>query len=297
MDELASIRTFLEVVDCGSFSAAARRNDMTVSSVARQVKALEDDLGVRLLNRTTRSNSLTDAGSQFYERARDIVSELSAAKSDAASFQTTAKGRLRVALRTSTSRVIVPALPEFLERHPGLHIDMMLTDERIDLVANKIDVAVWLGHLEDSRIVARRLTPSKRVVCASPAYLARFGRPLLPGDVSNHNCVVYKGSIYQHFWRFTREDEQIDVKVDGNLVTNSSPALVPAALAGIGLIAVQRYSVTSLLKDGSLEQVLSEYEVSPTEIDTAVYAVYPHTLGVSRKTRVFVDFLVDLFRY
>lgn len=296
MDELASIRTFVEVIESGSFSAAARRKDTTVSSVARQVKALEDELGVRLLNRTTRSNSLTEAGSHFYERARTVLAELSAAKRDASSFQTTAKGLLRVCLRVSTSRVIVPALPAFLERHPGLDIDVMLSDERLDLVANKIDVAVWLGHLEDSRMVARRLTPSKRVVCASPAYLDRWGVPMTPHDVAKHNCLVYQGSIYQDFWRFTKGREQIDVTVNGNLRTSSSPVLVSAVLSGLGLAVLQRYTVQPAMAEGKLRQVLPEYEVSPTEVDTGVYAVYPHTRGISRKTRVFIDFLVELFR-
>lgn len=297
MNELASIRTFMEVVECGSFSAVARRKDTTVSSVARQVKALEDELGVRLLNRTTRSNSLTEAGTQFYERARSIIADLGAAKRDASSFQTTAKGQLRVCLRISTSRVIVPALPAFLERHPGLTLDIMLSDERLDLVANKIDVAVWLGHLEDSRMVARRLTPSKRVVCASPSYLARMGIPKTPQDIAKHNCLVYQGSIYQDFWRFTKDDEQIDVSVQGNLRTSSSPVLVYAAMSGLGLAVLQEYTVQSALAEGTLERVLTEYEVSPTEMDTAVYAVYPHPKGLSRKTRVFIDFLVDLFRH
>jgi DNA-binding transcriptional LysR family regulator len=296
MDELTSIRTFIEVIECGSFSAAARRKNATVSSVARQVKALEDDLGVRLLNRTTRSNSLTEAGTQFYERARAVVAELSAAKRDASSYQTTAKGLLRVCLRTSTSRVIVPALPAFLESHPGLMLDVMLSDERLDLVAHNIDVAVWLGHLEDSAMVARRLMPSRRLVCASPAYLARRGIPKTPQDVARHNCLVYQGSIYQDFWRFTKGREHIDVSVNGNLRTSSSPVLVSSALAGLGLAVLQEYTVQAPLAEGKLQRVLPEYEVSPTEVDTGIYAVYPHARGVSRKTRAFIDFLVDLFR-
>lgn len=296
MDELASIRAFIDVIECGSFSAAARRKNATVSSVARQVKSLEDDLGVRLLNRTTRSNSLTDAGTQFYERARSIVAELGEAKRDATSYQTTAKGLLRVSLRTSTSRVIVPALPAFLEKHPGLVLDVMLSDERLDLVAHNIDVAVWLGHLEDSTMVARRLMPSSRMVCASPAYLARRGIPKSPQELTKHNCLVYQGSIYQDYWRFKRGGEQVDVSVSGSLRTSSSPVLVASALAGLGLAVLQEYTVQSLLAEGRLQRVLPEYEVSPTEVDTAIYAVYPHARGVSRKTRAFIDFLVDIFR-
>lgn len=296
MDELASVRTFIDVIESGGFSAAARRNNATVSSIARRVKALEDELGVRLLNRTTRSNSMTEAGLQFYERARSIVSELEEAKRDASSYQTTAKGLLRVCLRTSTSRVIVPALPAFLEAHPGLVLDVMLSDERLDLVAHNIDVAVWLGHLEDSTMVAKRLMPSRRMVCASPSYLAKRGTPKTPQELAKHNCLVFQGSIYQNFWRFKRESEQIDVGVSGSLRTSSSPVLVTSALMGLGIAVLQEYTVQSLLAEGSLQRLLPEYEVSPTEVDTAIYAVFPHARGLSRKTRAFVDFLTDLFR-
>jgi len=296
MDELASVRTFIEVIECGGFSAAARRNNATVSSIARRVKALEDELGVRLLNRTTRSNSMTEAGLQFYERARAIVAELGEAKRDASSFQTTAKGLLRVCLRTSTSRVIVPALPAFLEAHPGLVLDVMLSDERLDLVAQNIDVAVWLGHLEDSTMVAKRLMPSRRMVCASSIYLEKRGTPKNPQELAKHNCLVFQGSIYQSFWRFKRGAEQIDVGVSGSLRTSSSPVLVTSALMGLGIAVLQEYTVQTLLAEGSLHRLLPEYEVSPTEVDTAIYAVYPHARGLSRKTRAFVDFLTDLFR-
>ena len=296
MDELGNIKTFIDVVECGSFSAAARRKDTTVSSVARQVKALEDELGVRLLNRTTRSNSLTEPGENFYERARAVLTDLRSAKQEASSFQTTVKGLLRICLRVSASRIILPAIPAFLERHPGLVLDVMLSDERLDLVAHKIDVAVWLGHLEDSRIVARRLTPSRRVICASPAYLDKRGIPTTPQEISAHNCIVYQGSIYQDFWRFTKGEEQIDVTVHGNIRTNASPVLVSAVLSGMGLAVLQEFTVRSALADGTLTRILPDYEVSPTEVDTGVYAVYPNARGMSRKTRVFVDFLVDLFR-
>ncbi|MGO8080309.1 LysR family transcriptional regulator [Rhizobium ruizarguesonis] len=296
MDELGNIKTFIDVVECGSFSAAARRRDTTVSTILRQVKALEDELGVRLLNRTTRSNSLTEPGANFYERARTVVSELRSAKQEASSFQTTVKGLLRVCLRISASRVILPALPAFLERHPDLVLDVMLSDERLDLVAHKIDVGVWLGHLEDSRIVARRLTPSKRVICASPAYLAKRGVPSTPQEITQHNCIIYQGSIYQDLWRFTKGDEQIDVTVHGNLRTNTSPVLVAAVLSGMGLAVLQEFTVRSALADGTLKQIFPEYEVSPTDVDTGVYAVYPNAKGMTRKTRVFIDFLVNLFR-
>ncbi|MDB5512191.1 MAG: Transcriptional regulator, LysR family [Enterovirga sp.] len=297
MDELSSIRAFIEVIESGSFSAAARRADASISSVARQVKALEDSLGVRLLNRTTRNQSLTEAGQIFYDRARAVVQELNAAKRDASSFQDSVKGLLRVTLRISTgSTMILPALPAFLERHPGLTIDVSLTDERLDLVANNIDVAVWLGHLDDSRIIAKRLSPSRRLLCGSPSYFQRRGIPENPDDLVHHNCLVFKANYYGNSWRFTKGGERVDIPVSGNLRSNTGPVLLSAALSGLGLVVLQEYMVRAALKDGTLQTVLSEYEVSPTEADTALYAVFPHSRGISPKARVFVDFLVELFK-
>lgn len=297
MDELSCIRAFIEVTESGSFSAAARRADSSISSVARQVKSLEDSLGVRLLNRTTRHQSLTDAGQIFYDRVRAVVQDLNAAKRDASSFQDSVKGLLRVTLRISTaSTMILPALPAFLESHPGLTIDVSLTDERLDLVAHNIDVAVWLGHLDDSRIIAKRLSPSRRVLCGSPGYFKRMGIPEAPSDLARHNCLVFKSNYYGSSWRFTRDGSSLDVPVEGNLRSNTGPVLLSAALSGLGLVVLQEYMVRTALRAGELQTVLTEYEVSPTEADTALYAVYPHSKGMSPKARVFVDFLVDLFR-
>lgn len=297
MDELSTIRAFIAAIESGSFSSAARRLDTSTSSVARQVKFLEDNLGVRLLNRTTRQQSPTEAGRIFYERTRALVQELGAAKRDASSFQESVKGLLRVSLRTSTATtMILPALPEFLALHPGLTIDVSVTDERRDLVANNIDVAVWLGHLDDSRIIARRLIPSRRLVCGSRAYFERAGVPAVPDDLSSHNCLVFRASDYGEIWRFTRGADRVDVPVSGSLRSSSGPVLLSAALSGLGVAVLQEYMIRSALNDGSIRAVLTEYEVSPTEADTALYAVYPHGRGVSPKTRVFIDFLVALFR-
>ena len=297
MDELAGIRIFVQVVEEGSLSATARQNHASVSSIARQVKSLEDLLGTRLLNKTTRNQSLTEAGQIFYERAKLILEDIDRVKRDVSSFQNSVKGLLRVYLRTSAgTAVILPALPRFLERHPQLAIDVTLGDERIDLVANSIDVAVWLGHLTDSSMVARRLSASRRVVCGNPQYFKRHGRPREPADLSKHNCLVYKATHYGNIWRFSKGANRIDIPVAGNLQTSSGSALMAAALAGLGLMVVQKWMVNSALKNGALVSVLEDYDVSPTDTDTALYAVYPHSKGLSPKARAFVDYLIELFR-
>ncbi|MGD9941596.1 MAG: LysR family transcriptional regulator [Burkholderiaceae bacterium] len=181
MDELASMRTFVQVIEDGSFSAAARRTRTSVSSIARQVKHLEDTLGVRLLNKTTRSQALTEAGRVYYQRAKSMLDELDRTKRDVLAYQSAVKGTLRVFIRVSAAvGVVLPALPRFLARHPELHIDMIVADGQVDLVSNGIDVAVWLGQLEDSSLIARLLSPSPRVLCGSPDYFKRYGLPKHP---------------------------------------------------------------------------------------------------------------------
>jgi DNA-binding transcriptional LysR family regulator len=296
MDEFARIQTFIKVVEAGSFSAAAR-DVSSVSSVARQVRSLEDELGVRLLNRSTRSLSLTEPGRRFYESARTIANDLSNAKAEAKSFQDSVKGDLRVSLRVSAgTTVIVPALPAFLQRYPELTLDISLTDERRDLIANNIDVAVWMGHLADSEIVARRLSPGERIVCGSPDYFKRRGVPRTPGDLRGHDCLLFTARSYGNRWGFTREGELEEIEVRGSLRTDNGLVLLSAALADLGLIVVHNWMVRSLVSQRRLVRVLSDYTVNPRPGDAELYAVYASSRGLSRKVRVFVDFLVELFQ-
>lgn len=296
MDEFARIQTFIKVVEAGSFSAAAR-DVSSVSSVARQVKSLEDDLGVRLLNRSTRSLSLTEPGRLFYERACTIANDLSNAKSEAKSFQDSVKGVLRVSLRVSAgTTMIVPALPAFLAQYPELSIDISLGDERRDLIANNIDVAVWMGHLPDSEIVARRLSPSQRIVCGSPAYFERHGIPETPEDLRLHSCLLYTGRSYGNRWGFTRDGHNEGIEVEGSVRTDNALVLLSAALSDLGLIVVHEWMVRRPISEGRLARVLGNYTVNPRPGDAELYAVYASSRGLSRKVRVFVDFLVDLFR-
>jgi DNA-binding transcriptional LysR family regulator len=295
MDDFARIQTFIKVVEAGSFSAAARL-DSSVSSVARQVKSLEDELGVRLINRSTRRLSLTEPGTLFYERARSIAAALSNAKREASSFQDKVKGVLRVSLRVSTgTTVIVPALPDFLRQHPELSLDVMLTDERMDLVADNIDVAVWIGSLPDSEIVARRLSPSKRIVCGSPAYFKRHGVPAMPADLQSHNCLLFTAPSYGETWRFSKDETHEEVKVQGNLRSANSLVLLSAAMADLGVIVVNEWIVRPLLAQNSLVRVLGHYSVWPNADDSELHVVFPSSRGLSRKVRAFVDFLVNLF--
>ncbi|MGV6874310.1 LysR family transcriptional regulator [Pseudochelatococcus sp. B33] len=297
MDELSTNRTFLKVVECGSFSAAARDLNVSVASIARQVSSLENRLGVMLLRRTTRQQSLTDAGRVYCECISPILRKFDDVKREVSSYQSSVKGRLTVHLRNSVgSQFIVPALPQFLEQHPEVTLDVTLTDERADLVAQGVDVAVWLGHLEDSGLVARRLSSGRRRVCCAPSYAQRFGLPAAPMDLARHNCLIYRAQHYDNIWRLTKDGETTAVRVSGNLETTSAAVLMSSALKGLGFVVLQEAMVRGAIDAGDLIDVFPDYLVSSTDIDIALYAVHPGRRQIPPKTRAFVDFLVRLFK-
>ncbi len=296
MDELSRIQTFINVVEAGSFSAAARHVS-SISAVTRQVKSLEDELGVRLLQRSTRSLSLTEPGRLFYERACAISHNLRNAKSEAQSFQETVKGVLRVSLRVATGpTIIVPALPRLLSQYPDLTIEIALSDEHHDLIKNNIDVAVWMGHLPDSEIIARRLNQGRRVVCGSADYFKRMGIPKKPSDLRSHHCLVYSAHSYTNSWGFTQNEQTEEIVVNGPMRTDNGLVLLSSALAGLGLIVVPDWMVRLPLSSGQLVRVLDGYTVNPRPGEAELFAVYPSSRGMSKKVRVFVDFLVELFK-
>jgi len=295
MDELGRIRTFIKVVEAGSFSAVAR-HESSVSSVARQIKSLEDELGVRLLNRNTRSLSLTEPGKMFYDRVCTISNDLSNASSEVSSFQESVKGLLRVSLRISAGvEVIVPALPTLLKQYPELSIEVDLTDERHDLVADNIDVAVWLGNPPNAEIIAKRLTPSQRVVCGSPAYFQQLGTPKVPTDLTQHNCLLFNAPTHADGWTFEKDNQQENIVVNGNLRSDNGIVLLSAAMADLGIIVVHEWMVRRHISEGRLIKVLSDYVVKPAAMEADLFAIYPSRRGLPLKVRAFIDFLIDLF--
>lgn len=296
MDELLKIRTFIDVVENGSFSAAARKQDVSISSIARRVASLEEDLGVRLLNRNTRNLSVTEAGQLYYDQSREAVRGLDAARVEATSFQEDIKGLLRVSLRISVGIMVLPKMQRFLAENPGLSVDVSLTDDRLDLLKNNIDVAVWLGTLDDSELIARQLSPGKRVLCASPRYLEENGTPKTPEDLKNHQCLTFRAAGYEPKWYFAREGETLEVEADGAFRSSSGLALMSAATSGMGLVVLQKYMIQDELDAGKLVRVLSDYDVSPTKTDPMISVVYSHSRMLAPKARAFIDFLVECFR-
>ncbi len=296
MDTFSGMRLLTEVVEGGSFSAAARSLGLAPSSVARGIGTLEDDLGVRLLNRTTRKLSLTEAGRLYHERSKRILAEIDDARLSVTQLEAEPRGLLRLSVPVTFGRLhVAPALPEFLASYPALRIDLCLTDAFVDLVEEGVDLAVRIGELQDSSLIARRLAPNIRVVCGSPGYFAKFGVPTAPADLSRHNCLVYKRQSNRALWRLRDREQTYEVEVRGSLWANNADALHTAALAGVGLAILPTWMVGQDVRRGTLQVVFAGYQVSPSALDTSIHAVFPYARRLSPKVRALVDFLANRF--
>lgn len=289
MDWLAAIDAFMRVAELGSFSAAARRLNLSKSVVSRQVATLESELGVRLLQRTTRSLTLTEAGRSYLERTTRIVADLEEANLAVGHLQAAPRGRLRVAAPMSFGFLhLAQALPDFLAAYPDLSIDLAMSDRFVDLVDEGYDVAVRIGALPDSSLIARRLAPIRIVACASPAYLAQRGTPQTPDDLRNHDCLSNSNIPQPQEWRFLRPDgTPWRVEVRGRIAANNGDALRVAALRGLGLVRLPSFIIGEDLRAGALVTILDGFNPP----DTALHAVYPPGRHLSPKVRAFVDFL------
>lgn len=293
MDRLVAIEAFVRVAECGSFSQAAQKLSLSKSVVSRQVGALEAQLGARLLHRTTRALTLTEAGRSYLERAARILADLEEADASVGQLEAAPRGRLRVnAPMTFGFLHLAPAVPEFLARYPEVELDMTMNDRFVDLVEEGFDVAVRIGKLEDSSLVARRLAPIRRTVSAAPEYLAERGTPVSPDDLKHHECLYNSNLGRQQEWRFVTPDGRPwPVQVRGRLRANNGDALRAAALKGFGLVLLPSFIVGGDFQSGALVSVLDDFLAQ----DSAVHAVYPHARHLSPKVRAFVDFLAQRF--
>jgi len=298
MDTLTGMRLFAEVVDAGSFSEAGRRLGLAASSVSRQVNGLEDALSARLLNRSTRSLSLTHAGEIYYERVRRILSEVHETNAAVAQLEATPSGLLRLnAPVVFGRRHIAPHIAEFCERYPDVSIDLTLTDHFVDVIESGADVVIRVGGLSDSSLIARRLAPNRRVIVASPDYLARYGEPETPEDLAEHKCLVYKLNVSMAEWHIRDGDGDVfRVKVSGPLTANNAEALHSAVLNGLGIALLPTWTVGGDVNAGRLRRLLPGHEADLVSHETAIHAIYPHARHLSAKVRAFVDFLVEKFR-
>ncbi|PXA92386.1 LysR family transcriptional regulator [Nostoc sp. 3335mG] len=293
IDRASEMEVFATIVERGSFSAAARLLGLTPSAISRVVSRLEGRLGVRLLSRTTRALALTPEGEAYHRSALRILRDLDETERSLAD-QAAPRGRLRVSATLGHSRkVIIPLIPEFLERYPGIQLDLSLTDTIIDLIEQRADVAIRIGPLLDSPLMARRLAESTRTVVASPAYLARHGVPQVPEDLLDHNCLGFNFRRAEPRWAFRRGDETFLLAVRGNIEVNSGEAMVQLVHAGMGIARVGSFHVAEDIAAGRLVALLEEY--NPRDVET-IHALFAGGATLPARVRVFVDYLAEKLR-
>lgn len=289
------IRVFVEVVKRGSFAAVARDREVDPSVISRSVAALEGELGVRLLQRTTRRMSPTEAGMQYFDRVEPLLDELERAHVQAAESNRKPKGVVRLAAPVSFALLnIVPLLPEWAARYPEVSLDLKLTDAALDLVTERIDVAIRLGPIEPSGLVATRLAAMRSRVCASGAYVERVGRPRRPADLASHECLLLDMPGFGSRWRFRNARGGCEVEVSGRVRSSNAMALKECALAGMGVILQAEWIVGRELREGSLIDLFPRHEVTAAEFaDPAMWILFPSREYLPLKVRMTVDFLKE----
>jgi len=291
-DPLDGIAVFAAVVDAGTFTGAARALRASKAAVSMQIQKLEDRLGVRLLNRTTRRLSLTDEGRAFYEHARRILDEAREAVDALDNLNAAPRGVLRFNAPMSFGTLhLGPAVADFMHAYPDIEIDMVLNDRRIDVVEDGFDLAIRIARLPDSSLIARRLAPCRRIVVASPDYWDRKGRPRHPLELKQHDALIYDYLAEPDTWAFKDESGEIGVNVTGRMRANNGEVLMDAARRGLGVAFAPTFFCCDEVRDGTLETVLDTFDADPISI----YAVYPHRRHLSPRVRAFVDFLADRF--
>ncbi|MCA8195411.1 LysR family transcriptional regulator [Burkholderia vietnamiensis] len=292
IDDLPALETFARIVSAGSLSAAARELDLSLSVVSKRLAHLESRLGVRLLHRTTRQQTLTDDGAQFHAQVLRILAEIERAETLMSDRRGTVNGILRVTAPGELGRVrIVPLVAAFQRQHPALTVQLMLTDTIVDLLAQDIDVAVRIGSLADSTMIARELAPNHRVLCAAPSYVATHGLPAHPADLRAHRCIVL-GDQPRTEWRFDGANGSVAVDVTAALLTNDGGAARSFALEGAGIALKSIWDVDADLDAGTLVRVLPAFAAPAAPL----HAVYPGGRHVPLRVRAFVEFLREQLR-
>ncbi|MCE8017165.1 LysR family transcriptional regulator [Halomonas sp. MCCC 1A17488] len=296
MDRIDAMRAFVTVVSEGSFTRAAERLELSPQLVSKYVSQLEQRLGVRLLNRTTRKSHLTEAGARLYPRAQQLLNDVDDMEHQLGDLQTQARGRLRISAPVSFAiRHLAPLLSDFQRAHPAVGIDLQLNDRKVDIVEEGFDVALRIGHLKSSSLIAKRIAPIRLVLCASPEYLKRYGTPRCPEDLEAHRYLRYSYMEQEAGESLLRwlpgHDPQRGDQVNSDFISNNGDVLVEAAIAGGGLALQPTFISGSAIKEGKLQVILAEHEPEPMSL----YAVYAHRQLLASKVRCFVDFLDGYF--
>jgi DNA-binding transcriptional LysR family regulator len=292
MDKFQGMQLFTRVVDAGSFTAAAEGLGISRALASKLIQNLEDSLGVRLLNRTTRRISLTDAGRNYYLRVSEILSQLAEAEAEAAELQVEPRGRMRVSAPISFSVLhLAPALSDFQKRYPRVELELELSDRVVDLVDEGFDLAIRIGKLADSSLIARRIAPACLLMVASPDYLKRAGTPRQPSDLATHNFMIYTLATRRDEVVLERDGESMATRIHGDLLVNNGDFIAAAAVQGHGISVLPTFIITEQLRRGELVRVLESWSVP----SIAIHAVYAQTRSLPAKTRALIDFLVDRF--
>ncbi|WP_028227386.1 LysR family transcriptional regulator [Paraburkholderia ferrariae] len=290
MDRLAAMETFVSVIETGSFSAAARRLGVGQPAVSKSVALLEDHLGVRLLLRSTRGLTPTDAGQRLYERAKAAIDAADEAELAARGAGASLTGTVRVCAAVTFARLhLIPVLEGFLERHPEVDLDVVLDDRSIDLVEEGIDVALRMGSLDDSAMTARKLGEGPRLVVGAPAYFAQAGTPRTPADLARHRVVIYSQRGGGRTWTFRRGSTEMSVAVGGRLTVSAAEGMRAAVLCGMGVAVASEWMFLNELRSGEVVSVLGDWSL-PT---LALWAVFPTGRLVNARTRALVGYVEE----
>jgi len=291
MDRIDAMQAFIAVADLRGFAPAARKLGLSPSGVTRLIAALEERLGARLLQRTTRSVALTDAGARYLERARRILADVEEAEASIQDERTRPSGRLVVSAPIGFGRLHVsPVMSEYLKRHAEVSGELRLTDRMVNLVEDGVDLAVRIGHLADSSLVARHVGEMRRIVVASPGYLKTHGEPKTPEAVVSHQTIQFGGAAASPDWRFVRDGNEVRITPEPRLTTNSSDAAIGYAVRGGGLTRVLAYQAADAIKAGQLKILLAKFEPPALPI----HIVYPTSRLLSAKVRAFIDLVVEI---
>jgi DNA-binding transcriptional LysR family regulator len=288
MDRLTSLTAFVRVVDSGGFSAAGRKLNMSTTMVSNHIQALEERLGARLLNRTTRKVSLTEVGQTYYDRCTQILSDIEQADDIAGALQSTPRGTLRIYTNTHLVQFLSPVVTELLASYPEVKVHLTIGERNVDMIDEGFDIAVRMVPSPDSSLIVRSLATWRHVLCCSHAYLEKHGRPEQVSDLATRNCIRHDNYPFGDEWHFVdRKGAPATVKVSGNLVTNSGETLHRAALQGVGVCLAAGFLIRDALESGELVRLLPEYR----PVEFSMNAIYPHRHHLSAKVRTFIDML------
>ncbi|UUX49879.1 LysR family transcriptional regulator [Nisaea acidiphila] len=292
MDTLTAMKVFCSVVENDSLAGASRTLNVSPSVVSKQLSGLEDRLGVRLLNRTTRRVSLTEVGSAYYERCKRILADVDEAEIAVSQAHSAPRGLLKVTAPTTFAhRHVAPHLPEFLDRYPEVEVQLLVNDRVVDLVDEGIDLAIRIAQLKDSSLIARKLAVNHRMLVASPDYVKKWGSPANPDQLSDHSLITYAPGNPINDWHFMVDNQQKILRAKGTLAMNNGDSVLQTVLAGGGLAMLAAFMAGEHVKTGKLVTLLDDY----VREDVPIYAVYPSGRHLSPKVRAFVDFLVELY--